>query len=382
MKIQVNRDALVKVLATSCSVIGKNSQLPILDENLFRFNGNRLEIVSSNLESTIIVGLGYENIGDGELKEFVCEGNQILKISQLLNVETIYIDVEVDENGFGTVSYGDPKRKKKYQIPISFAASTFPKLVEISDKAQKVSLRAENILKATKMCVPFCKPDELISAYRGVSIKSENGKLRVASTNGVAICAVDMVCESELSEIIISKQTCDILQLFGKDGDIQVTYDTELKKLMFSNGETVLYATLIEGKFPPIENILSSILKESYFTTDRVELAQSLKRTIQMSSYDTKAVLFDLTNGFKLSAENKDFAKKASEELSIDNKTESIDFMFSLNSTIISTFISSIETEKITMYASANNKPVMVVPDGISSDFSVNFVIMPLRINE
>ena len=378
MKIEVNREVFIKTLNTSCSITGGKTALPILYENLFRFNNKRLEVVSSDLENIIVTGLNYELV-DGEEESFVVDGSTILKTIQLLSIETIYLDVEVDANGFGTVTFGDPKRKKKYQIPISHAAESFPRIPDTNTTAT-IKLKAEPFKKGLKLCTPLCNPSDLRPGFQGVGIYTKDSRLIVSSTNGHSIVQVGFEVEGELPPMIVSKTTSNIIDNFSNDAVVEISVEDVTKKIVFTDGSIHVYSTLIDGKFPPIDNVIDSIDTTSNVVFNRVEVLQAIKRCVIMSSRETHALKFDFSQeGLILSAEDIDWSKKSTEEAQVISKIGEVNYELKLNGILTSQFLSGMETEEVTMYTKAPSTPVLFTPNNFDS-FSCKFVLMPLRI--
>lgn len=378
MKIEVNREIFIKVLNTSCSITNGKQILPILYENLFRFSGDRLEVVSSNLENTIVTGLNY-NLIDGKVDNFVADGATILKTIRLLNIENIYLDVEVDANGFGTVTFGDPNRKKKYQIPISYESNSFPKIPE-SKIDKQIKIKSEMLKKAIKMCSPICNPSDIRPGFQGIAIYCQNSKLFISSTNGFLIVQSAFEVDGELPSMIISKNTASIIDNFDKDSVIEISVEKSTKKIIFSDGAINVYSTLIDGVFPPVDTIVDQIDTNSSFSFNRIDILQSIKRCSIMSNKSNNALLFDFSNDdLQLSAEDIDWNKKSSEEIQILKNNGESKHLLKIDGLTTSQFLSEIESEEVIMYTKNESSPVMFTPGDLNY-LSCKFILMPIRI--
>ena len=67
MKIIVNSTALLKELQKLNGVISSNNTLPILDNFLFEINGDKMNILASDLETTMISSINVESDTDGKI---------------------------------------------------------------------------------------------------------------------------------------------------------------------------------------------------------------------------------------------------------------------------------------------------------------------------
>ena len=66
MKFIVNSTALLKELQKLNGVISSNNTLPILDNFLFEMSSNKMSIVASDLETTMISSISVESDTDGK----------------------------------------------------------------------------------------------------------------------------------------------------------------------------------------------------------------------------------------------------------------------------------------------------------------------------
>jgi DNA polymerase III sliding clamp (beta) subunit (PCNA family) len=381
MRIEVNRESLVKLLSASCSVIAKNNTLPVLSSNLFRFNNKRLEIISSNLETTMVVGTNYDLI-DGDELDFICDGNAILKTCQLLAIENIYLDVNLDKKGVGNVIFGDPKRKKSYSIPVDFTAESFPKVPSVKSD-NEIKIKADLLQKAVNLCLPFCDPNNLVPGFQGLCIRSQDNRFRIASTNGTSISMVESENESLMQETIVSKATCSLFASFDKESTIKISIESETKKLLFTDGSIFLFATLIDGKFPPIDKIYEGVDKESYIVLNRHELNQSIKRLLVIGSRTThKSSCLDFTKDEpSVSITDIDYSVSGSEDLSISKKTENINYRFGLNGNVLASFVSSFDSEEIVMYTKSNSTPILFTTTDVNVNFDCKLIVAPVLLD-
>lgn len=383
MRIEVNRESLEKILQVSNSVAASKNVLPILENNLFKFSAQRLELVSSNLELSLVVGTEYELV-EGEVKDFIADGQSILKVISLLKAEKIFIEVEFDKKGKGKLSFGTTKTRKKYDLPISYAASEFPTLDTNGYTTNSCKLPGNIVSQSGRITSPFCNPADLRPSFQGVQIGVSVGKYQAMVTNGSVLATTEYPVEESdsLTPVVITQNTCRLLNVYDKSPEVVVSVSDDKKKVMFSDNGVTIYSSLIDCQFPDIQNVFSKIDNTSYFVSNRSELINSIKRSLVMANAKSSIIKLDFTNPtLVLSAEDVDWSKSSLEELELKEKTENVNFVAGLNGQWLLNFASSLEAENIISYCSGSEKAFMFTDDR-NGGLSVKYLVMPIRLKQ
>ena len=184
MKLEILQENLSRGISSVCRILTSHPQIPILANVLFKASMGQLEIVASNLETTIVVGVGAKVEKTGE---FTVPGRSILEMVNGLSADKL--DLELKE-GFLALSGGKFKGKLS-----GTPAAEFPKLFEGESANKQTAVWEINKTEFQTVVgrLAFAAAaDESRAVLTGVVIKSDKNGLVLAATDGFRL-SVDQI---------------------------------------------------------------------------------------------------------------------------------------------------------------------------------------------
>ncbi len=323
MKFVVSSIELFNKLQVLNKVISNKNTLPILDYLLFKLKENQLEIVSSDLETTLLTYMEIENVdGEGAIAIEAKRLNDILKefpeqpLTFEINLGTLSIDI-LSENG-------------KYSL-VGLDYEDFPELSALEEESKVVStLKSELFLKGINKSLFAVANDELRPIMNGIFIDFNSNNITFASSDShklVRYRRFDSKNTSEASFVLPKKPASVLKSILAKiDDDIVVEFDN--KNAIFNISDYKLVCRLLEGKYPSYETVIPAD-SPNIVIADRLDFYNTLKRVSVFSNQASNLIKIKITNNqMMISAQDIDFSISAYERINCQYTGEEIEIGF------------------------------------------------------
>jgi DNA polymerase-3 subunit beta len=375
MKFVVSSTDLLGHLQAVSRVISSKNTLPILDNFLFRLDGNELEITASDLESTLITQMTLENTSDSgsiavpariltdTLKEFP---EQPLTFE----IDTDKLSIVINsENGKFTV--------------VGQNAGDFPQMPTIKqDQKATVEVPAEVLYSGINKTLFATADDELRPVMNGIYVELATDNLTFVASDAhklVRYKRVDANADTD-SSFILPKKPASLLKNVLPKEENPVTVEFDDKNAFFSMTEYKLVCRLVEGNYPSYNSVIPSD-NPNKLSIDRVEFYNTLKRVSVYSNQASNLVKLALTgNQITVSAQDIDFSISAYERLNCQYEGEDMEIGF--KSTFLIEILSNLSSADVIVELSDPTRAGIMLPAVSENEAEdVLMLLMPMMIN-
>jgi DNA polymerase-3 subunit beta len=375
MKFVVSSTDLLGHLQAVSRVISSKNTLPILDNFLFKLDGNELEITASDLESTLITKMTLENTSDSgsiavpariltdTLKEFP---EQPLTFEIDIDKMSIVIN---SENGKFTV--------------VGQNAGDFPQMPSIKqDQKATIEVPAEVLYSGINKTLFATADDELRPVMNGIYVELATDNLTFVASDAhklVRYKRADAQADAD-SSFILPKKPASLLKNVLPKEENPVTIEFDDKNAFFSMTEYKLVCRLVEGNYPSYNSVIPTE-NPNKISIDRVEFYNTLKRVSVYSNQASNLVKLALTgNQITVSAQDIDFSISAYERLNCQYEGEDMEIGF--KSTFLIEILSNLSSTDVIVELSDPTRAGIMLP-AVSENESedVLMLLMPMMIN-
>jgi len=263
MKLQVTQENLNKALGTVARVASTRGTLPVLANVLIKTVSNRLSVAATNLDIAITHYIGAKVADEGAItvparlmQDFVS------------SLPSDVIDLKLED-------YKMHIATNQYQSTINgVSAEEFPVMPAIAD-GKSWSVPADTLKSALQQVVLAASGDEARPVLTAVYLHTSNGKLYMAATDSYRLAEKELMpIQEEISLLVPVSAMQEVLRILGDfEGDVVVTSDEQ--QILFQAGDVELVARLIEGKYPPYQNLIP----KEFATSARLKRADLLNIT-------------------------------------------------------------------------------------------------------
>ncbi len=374
MKFVISSSELLSHLLAIGRVISSKNTLPILDNFLFRLEGNDLEITASDLETTLTTKLSVENANESgsialparilsdTLKEFA---EQPLTFD--INVDTMAV-VIISENGqFNIVG------QKGLDYP------QIPALKE--EKKASLQMNPEVLLQGIAKTLFATADDELRPVMNGIFMELSPDNINFVASDAhklVRYGRSDAKAEQEAS-FILPKKPASLLKSILPKEENQVNIEFDDKNAFFTLSDFKLVCRLVEGNYPSYNSVIPKDNPHK-LTIDRIELYNSLKRISVFSNQASNLVKLQLTgNQITISAQDIDFSISAHERLNCQYDGEDMEIGF--KSVFLIEILANLSSQEVVIELSDPSRAGIMLPlEKENEDEDVLMLLMPMMI--
>ena len=365
MKIEINKDILLKALSKADKVTGKNASLAVLQCVVLKTNQNTLDVLATNLELGIKLSIPAKIEKAGEIAI-----SSSLLVSYLSNVnqEENLILESVDQ------TLKIIGKKSETQIN-TFSTTDFPGVPSV-ESSKKCSIQVIDFIEGLKSVWYAASPSSIKPELSSVYLYSDAGELTFVATDSFRLAERKPGAKSdEFESILIPQRNInEIIRAFEDiEGQISITFGQN--QVCFEKGEEIhLISRVVDGVFPDYRQIVP---KES--KTELLVLKQDLINSLKISnifSDNFNQVKFHLdaqNNIFEINSKNTE--KGESRTIVPANITgDSIDINF--NQKYITDCFNSIKSESFVLQFNGVGRPVVI--KGVNEG-GFMYLVMPLN---
>ncbi len=375
MKFIVSSSLLLKNLTALSGVLNSSNTLPILDDFLFKLEGENLYITASDLETTMTVMVPTSKAEEA--------GAVTIPAKILLDTLKTFSDIPVGFNiNKETLMIEISAGEGKYKLS-GHRSDEFPQSPVLDEKAI-INLNATLLASAFNHTIFAAGNDELRPVMSGVFCELTTDNITFVATDAhklVRYRRTDAKSESSVSFILPKKPINQLKNLLADDEESEVQLEYNETNASFTFDNVSLICRLIDGKYPNYEAVIPPN-NPNVLTIDRLALLNSMRRVSIFANQSTLQVRLKLSGKeLVLSAEDIDFANEAKERLTCDYEGEDMEIGF--NSKFIKEMLVNLDCEQIKIEMSAPNRAGLILPVGDKNESEdILMLVMPVMLNQ
>jgi len=363
MKIQADREQLLKGIQTVGGVVSEKSLLPILSNVVIETTKGGIQFLATDLKTSISHAM---------LLDVLQEGSITLPAKKLADIIREMPDGRIElvvEEGFRAKIFSG---KTRYQI-LGFSKEDFPKLPSIQ-QGDQVELPSQSLRKLIQSTAFAAAQDDTRFVLNGCLVTVAPQSVRFVATDGHRLSWRRTATTSKGSwQVIVPTKTLhEILSILPDDeSPVRVTYGEN--KLEFSLKDTKVVASLVEGQYPNVEDVL----KRTYaipLTFSTAALTKAIKRVSLVALDKSNTVMFHFhKHTLTLSAQTPELGE-AKEDLEIPYDGQ--DIKVHLNYRYVLEALKAIKGDRLTLELNDGQSAVCLTSVDEANE---KHIVMPIR---
>jgi len=374
MQFDIDRNVLMRGVSRTLGITEKKTTLPILNNILLKTEEDRLKIVATDREISLITRLGIEIVEPGEI---TISAKKVFEMAKEVQEEKIR--VVTNERNRVTMTAG----KVVYRLN-GMPAEDFPSVIEWEDMPL-YEIAADGLATIIRKSI-YASPvtDDAKNQLRGVYFEVEdsvNGpRLKMTATDGHRLAmaygqpgeAGDFKLENGV--IIPRKGLTEVRRILEEvEGTVRFGVDDGV--FVLKTQDTTLKVSLIDGVYPDYRRVLPAE-KGVVVRLDRQSLLHALKRMNVISSSSTSgAAIFTFQEGRIVVNSNDPDLGEAIDE--IDANYEGQEMVLAYNVNYLIQALEVMDAEEILLDVRQGMKPAVL--RGVGNDDYIS-IIMPLKL--
>ena len=375
MKFVVSSSELFGHLQSISKVISSKNTLPILDNFLFTLSGNDLEIMASDLESTLITKMKLENTsGEGSI---ALPARILLDILKEFSVQPLTFDIDLSSLAV-VIRSENGKFSVMGQNGIDFPS---PPVVK-ADKRISFNINPDVLFAGITKTLFATADDELRPVMGGIFIETSTDNVTFVASDAhklVRYQRTDANADSSAS-FILSKKPASLLKNILPKEESAVNVEVDDKNAFFYLSSYKIVCRLIEGNYPNYNSVIPKNNPRK-ITVDRVELYNTLKRVAVCSNQASNLVKLQMAgNQINVSAQDLDFSISGDEIIKCQYDGDDIDIGF--KSVFLIEILANLGSEEVVIELADPTRAGLFLPGAAENESEdLLMLLMPMMIN-
>lgn len=370
MKFTVSSDELKEKLVIASGAISSSPVLPILEDYLFNISANKLIIMATDLDTSIVTELSVQADSEGS----VAIPAKIL-LDTLKALPTQPLTFTIDQDSFAveiTTLNGQYKLAGEN-------GSDFPK-TPVMDDVDSVKVRSSVLLSAISKSLFAVSNDEMRPAMNGVYFQIDFNTLTFVATDAHKLVRYTFndVESSVNTSFIVPKKGLNLLKS-ALPADELITISFNKTNVFFEYEGVNLVCRLIDGRFPDYNAAIPQN-NPNKMTIGRSELQNTLKRIAIYANKTTNQVALHITDGkLTVNAQDLDFSNEATEQLPCTLEGEAISIGFSAK--FLAEILGVLDSDQVIFELSVPSRAGLILPTQNKPSEELTMLLMPIMIN-
>ena len=367
MKFTTTKNNLFKTLNEVNKVIPLRTTLPILNCVLIKTKKQKITLIATDLEQTIISELEGKVLSEGETA-LPC--GRFLEIVSALPNEELEIETKKDNETKINSSKGIYKITGK-------EPSEYPTVPD-REKKQEIVLEGNELLEIINATLYATSKDDLKPALCGVYLNIIKNNVTAVATDGHRLVKYNKQVENNNPEgsIIVPGKFFNILKN-GINIKEKITINISENHLDVKQNQSCLITRIIKESFPDFNSVIPEELNiKASLKTE--EVIKGLKRVSIFSNKSTKQVLIDFNqNELIISTEDKETRSSAKEHLECEYNNENITIAY--NAQFLKEVLEHIHCPEVEVFLSGPLTAAVFKPKKEAETTKHTALLMPLR---
>ena len=374
MKFIVSSTALLSHLQAISRVINSKNSMAILDNFLFRLEGNTLTMTASDQETTMTT----------EIEVLEAEGQGLFAVSAKILLEPLKelpdqpLTFEINDENLEIFLYF---QNGKYNF-IGVNGDEYPQKSPLSADAKTLQMPAQVLLNGLNRTLFATGDDELRPIMNGIyiDIHPEDIIFVASDSHKLVRCKNDSIQSGLTSSFILPKKPATLLKniLPKESDDVSITFDD--KNAVFTLSNFVLNCRLIEGRYPNYASVIPQN-NPNRIIVDRAVFVNVLRRVSVFSDQASNLVKLQLRdNQIQVSAQDIDFSTSAEENVSCNYTGDPMGIGF--KSTFLIEILNNISSQEVTIELSDPSRAGLILPVENQPNEDLLMLLMPMMLTD
>ena len=370
MKINVDKESLLKSITIADSIVSSKNVNIILSNCLFNVMENQIEIISTDNE--MIIKTRIEAISEGKVS-FTANGKKFSGILKELPNDEVIIDI--NDMMLLNIKTASKDIRGHYSL-VGTTTENYPEILIFEEK-EMIEIDQNTLREIIKKVMYAASHDTLKTIFNGILISVENGNIISVASDSKRLSMITKKLDSENdvsgSFILPLKTANELLRLLGSAGKCRFSFND--RQCFFKIDNTEIMSRVIDGVFPDYKNVIPSDHSMDIVIETR-KLINSVRRIMIFTKEPTNKIICKFNANLLLIEASTPDLGEAEEELDIENNS-SDSMMIGVNSQFLLDSLKEIDAFSIRCGLSGQMSPITLFPDDDSSYISV---IMPIQI--
>lgn len=377
MKLLISRNELYNKLSIVQKVINPKTAIPVVENFLFRIEGEILTIVATDLETTLTTTINLEQNNGNFVFAMPTKIMEILKelpeqiLSFDINEDNFKIELQNESGSYSGDFMG---------IEVGKDGEEFPRPKELDQEVQRFELTDEVLFNGISRTVFATAEEDSRPTMTGILFDMFDDNITFVATDAHKLVRFNVknINIGFTNSFILPKKPALMLKnILGKTDEVlKISFDE--KNVSFEMPEFSMTCRRIEGKYPNY----NAVIQQNPFKAivDRSSILSAIKRVKVFANQGTGLIVFNLSeNRIEVSTQDIDFSTSAKEDIICQYADQPMEIGF--KATLLEEILSNIQDNQIVFELADPSKAGIIVPFENNENEELLMLLMPMFLN-
>lgn len=366
MKVICNRGALLEALNVTGGVVAARTPKPVLQCVKLTAQDDRLTVAATDLE--VAIRYADSQVQIDQPGETLVPSDKMRDIVRESVDDTLTIEISGDTaNIRGQDSHFKIFTQK---------ASEFPPVPDFEGEPD-IEVTGGAIKQLIGQTIFATQKDATRYAFNGVLFAIRQKKLALVSTDGrrLAMARGDLISDrfaEDSSRVIVPTKALNLLEKLISDPQETIGVQIRENQAMFHTASATLTTNLVEGQFPPYEDVIPKDADKK-MVASTADFLGAIRRAALLTTEESKGVRLQFTKrGLVLTSRSPESGEAT---VNFPCKYEGADVEIGFNPTFLTDALKVVDSDEISLELSAPNRPGL-----LKGGANFLYVIMPVNL--
>jgi DNA polymerase-3 subunit beta len=303
-KIVCDVRELLEAVSTVASIVPAKGPKPVLSNILLKTHEGVLEVLGTDLELSLRLKV--------ERVEVVRDGSVLVNAARMLQILREFqgerVELEADERSGCILKTPDARYHVLGDDPQDYPElprSDFVGAQDSAPAADPVVLRSQDLVQMVSRTHFAAAVEKTRYAMNGILLDLKDKRLRLVATDGKRLALAERTLETAVAKpvfAVVPTKGLTLVRSLLAAGEETVSLRFEESQVFLKTSKAVLSARLVEGHFPPYEDVLPKVLDKK-LDLNREGFQAALRRASLLTTRESQAVRFHFSReGLDLTA--------------------------------------------------------------------------------
>lgn len=372
MKFIIKKDLLLKSLNNVSRVLGGKAILPVLYNFKLSLTSDKLEILASNGETTILDSIDVKDEDDNTLIDVRNTGECLLNYRGLeiirrlasneISFDCIDDSILIIDDGNSSFKLNTIPAKEYPSIPLNLSSDSF-------------EMSAKEFAKSINQVAFAASNKDTSNVLVAVNIQIKDGKMILSATDAARLSRKIMHIDSNktFNVNVPSKIMLDVAKMCENAENIIIGFEN--RRVYFKLNKLIMFSTLISGDYPNLNGILNAKYTIDLHVSGKEIISAMERVSLLFIDKQTAARLKVSINEFKITSKSSQFGSVVENinSFSFDSQP----FEINVDCDFVIQAIRAIGQDEIIFKFTGETKPLFITSD---KEPDLVQVITPLRV--
>ncbi|MFC1669673.1 DNA polymerase III subunit beta [Spirochaetota bacterium] len=374
MKLQIDKETLLKSINTADSIISSKNVNTILSNCLINIMKDNIEIISTDNE--VAIRTTIDAVSESSVS-LTINGKKLSSILKELPNDELIIDI--DDSMVIDIKTKSKEIKGHYSL-IGTGADEYPEISKLSDN-NSTDIEQGLLKEMIKKVVYAASSDSIKPVFNGVLLISEKGSsVTAVATDSRRLSMITRpidniikIGEKDSGIIIPLKTVNEIFRLLQNTGNCKFLYESN--QCFFKINETEIISKIVDGQFPNYKQVIPQdhVLQVEI---DTKKFLDSVKRAIIFTKEPANKILLNFKKDSLVIEAKTPELGETEEEIRINSQSDET-ITLGINAQFLIDALREIDTDLVVCSITGQMSPMKISP---KDDENYVSIIMPIQI--